>query len=210
MAIRSSSSLLSNLRKYQSKTPSFISFSRAPFSPSSGSISSITNHIEEEESSENDDNLKTRLFKLRFPKRSATTAIQNWINEGNQVTLTELRQLAKDLNKSHRFKHALEIVTRKKFELSDTDYATQINLMTKVFGVDSAERYFEGRPQASKTGETYTALLHSYASVKLTDRAESFFERIQRENFSISALAYLLRSLASQQPMLDWYFLRLV
>ncbi|KAI3877592.1 hypothetical protein MKX03_037725 [Papaver bracteatum] len=87
MAIRSSSSMLSNLRKYQSKTPSFLSFSRAPFSSSSGSISSITNHIEEEESSENDDNLKTRLFKLRFPKRSATTSIQNWINEGNQVTL---------------------------------------------------------------------------------------------------------------------------
>ncbi|KAI3910981.1 hypothetical protein MKW92_012309 [Papaver armeniacum] len=160
MAIRSFSSLLSNLRKYRSKTPSFISFSRASFSSSSpGSVSLITNHIEEEsENQENDDNLKTRLLKLRFPKRSATTAIQNWINEGNQVTLPELRQLAKDLNKSHRFKHALE--------------------------------YFEGLPQAAKTGETYTALLHSYASAKLTDRAESFFERIQRENVCVSTLAY--------------------
>ncbi|KAI3992898.1 hypothetical protein MKX01_034248 [Papaver californicum] len=191
MAIRSSSSsLLSNLRKYQSKTLSLLSFSKASFSSSS-----LNNHIEEEsENQENDDNLKTRLFKLRFPKRSATTAIQKWINEGNQVTLPELRQLAKDLNKSHRFKHALEIsewvVTRKEFELSDTDYATRIDLMTKVFGVDSAERYFEGLPQAAKTGETYTALLHSYASAKLTDRAESFFERIQRDNVSISALAY--------------------
>ncbi|KAI3887972.1 hypothetical protein MKW92_036728 [Papaver armeniacum] len=197
MAIRSSSSsLLSNLRKYHSKTPSFISFSRASFSSSSpGSVSLITNHIvEEPENQENDDNLKTRLLKLRFPKRSATTAIQNWINEGNRVTLPEFRQLAKDLNKSHRFKHALEIsewiVTRKEFELSDTDYATRINLMTKVFGVDSAERYFEGLPQAAKTGETYTALLHSYASAKLTDRAESFFERIQRENVCVSTLAY--------------------
>ncbi|KAI3961328.1 hypothetical protein MKX01_007042 [Papaver californicum] len=189
MAIRSSS-LLSNLRKYQSRTSSLLSFSRA-----SGSISSLNNHIEEEsENQENDDNLKTRLFKLRFPKRSATTAIQKWVNEGNQVTLPELRQLAKDLNKYHRFKHALEIsewiVTRKEFALSDTDYATRIDLMTKVFGVDSAERYFEGLPLAAKTGETYTALLHSYASAKLTDRAESFFKRIQGANVSINALAY--------------------
>ncbi|MCL7039566.1 hypothetical protein MKW94_023110 [Papaver nudicaule] len=197
MAIRSS--LFTNLlRRYSSKTSNILSPRAAAAYTTSGSTS--VNFQEESadssENQENHDDLKTRLLKLRFPKRSATTAIQKWISQGNQVTLPELRQLAKDLNRSHRFKHALEIsewiVTRKEeFELTDSDYAMRIDLMTKVFGVDSAERYFEGLPAAAKTGETYTALLHSYASAKLIDRAENlFFERIQGENVPVSALAY--------------------
>jgi len=58
------------------------------------------------------------------------------------------------------------MVSHEEYELSDSDYAVRIDLMTKVFGIDAAERYFEGLPPATKTTETYTALLHSYAGAK--------------------------------------------
>lgn len=57
---------------------------------------------------ENDD-LKSRIFRLRQPKRSATNVIQKWINEGNQITISQLRLISKDLRKSQRYKHALEV-----------------------------------------------------------------------------------------------------
>uniref|UniRef100_A0A6N2LZ80 Uncharacterized protein n=1 Tax=Salix viminalis TaxID=40686 RepID=A0A6N2LZ80_SALVM len=46
------------------------------------------------------------------------------------------------------------MVTHEEFELSDTDHASRIDLMTKVFGVDAAERYFDSLPLAAKTTET--------------------------------------------------------
>ncbi|GFY95495.1 tetratricopeptide repeat (TPR)-like superfamily protein [Actinidia rufa] len=71
-----------------------------------------------------------------------------------------------------------------------SDYAVRIDLMTKVFGVDAAERYFEGLPPTLKTGETYTALLHSFAREKLVDKAEDLYERVKEANLSLSALTY--------------------
>lgn len=82
------------------------------------------------------------------------------------------------------------MVAHNNFELSDSDYATRIELMTKVFGIDAAEGYFEGLPSTAKTSETYTALLHCYAGAKLTDKAEALFERIKDSSLSFSALTY--------------------
>ncbi|KAA8545641.1 hypothetical protein F0562_020908 [Nyssa sinensis] len=146
------------------------------------------------EESDGNDDLKSRIFRLRLPKRSAVNVLQKWVYEGNQITISDLRHISKELRKSQRYKHALEIsewmVTHEEFELSDSDYAVRIDLMTKVFGIDAAERYFEGLPPCAKTSETYTALLHSYAGAKLIEKAEELYERAKESNLSLSALTY--------------------
>ncbi|CAL5434327.1 unnamed protein product [Camellia sinensis] len=141
-----------------------------------------------------DDDLKSRIFRLRLPKRSASNVLQKWVSEGRKITTSDLRRISGDLRKSRRYKHALEIsewmVSHGEFELSDSDYAVRIDLMTKVFGVDAAERYFEGLPPTAKTSETYTALLHSYAGAKLIENAEDLYERAKEANLSLSAVTY--------------------
>ncbi|GAB4853234.1 hypothetical protein Ancab_017423 [Ancistrocladus abbreviatus] len=142
----------------------------------------------------NNDDLKSRIFRLRLPKKSATNVLQNWVNEGNRISISDLRHISKELRKSHRYKHALEVsewmVSRDEFKLSDSDYAVRIDLMTKVFGIDAAERYFEGLPDDAKTNETYTALLHSYAGAKLTDKAEELYGRIRDSGLSFHVITY--------------------
>ncbi|KAK9666661.1 hypothetical protein RND81_14G201600 [Saponaria officinalis] len=149
---------------------------------------------DEDVSQTRDDNLKSRILRIRLPKRSATNVIQRWIDEGNSVTLPQLRQIFRQLRHSRRYKHALEItewmISHDEYELSDADYAARIDLMTKVFGIDAAERYFESLPQCAKTNETYTALLHSYAGVKLIDKAEELFLRINDSGLTFNAITY--------------------
>ena len=82
------------------------------------------------------------------------------------------------------------MVAHDEFELLVSDYAIRIDLMTKVFGIDAAERYFEGLPLAAKTSETYTSLLHSYAGAKLIEKAENLYERMKDSNLSFTALTY--------------------
>lgn len=143
---------------------------------------------------DDDDDLKSRIFRLRLPKRSVTNVLQKWVGEGNTVTASELRSISKQLRKSQRYKHALEItewmITHQDFELSDSDYTVRIDLMTKVFGIDAAERYFEGLPLSAKTSETYTALLHSFAAAKLTEKAEQLYVRMKQADLSLNALSY--------------------
>ena len=82
------------------------------------------------------------------------------------------------------------MVTHEEYKLSDSDYAVRIVLMTKVFGIEAAECYFEALPHAAKTSETYTALLHSYAGAKWTEKAEELYKRIKDSSLSFDAVTY--------------------
>lgn len=65
--------------------------------------------VEDAEVVEGGDVLKSRIFRLRLPKRSVTNVIQKWVGEGNGISASELRQISKELRKSQRYKHALEV-----------------------------------------------------------------------------------------------------
>ncbi|KAI4318720.1 hypothetical protein MLD38_032391 [Melastoma candidum] len=140
------------------------------------------------------DDLRSRIFRLRHPKRSAVDVIGKWVGEGNGVSAPELRRILKDLRKSQRYKHALEVsewmVSHHRHEWSNNDFASRIELMCKVFGIDAAERYFDGLPIEAKTRETYTSILHCYASAKLTDKAEDLYRKMESSNIAFDALVY--------------------
>lgn len=80
-----------------------------PFSRflSSGALRSEC--LEESSNPQEKNDLRSRIFRLRLPKRSAINVIQRWVSEGNQTSLFELRQILKDLRNSQRYKHALEV-----------------------------------------------------------------------------------------------------
>lgn len=80
--------------------------------------------------------------------------------------------------------------SHEEYQLSDSDYAMRIDLITKVFGVNAAEEFFEGLPSIAKSGDVYAALLHAYAKAKLVEKSENLFERIKESNLSLSALTY--------------------
>ncbi|XP_072992751.1 pentatricopeptide repeat-containing protein At5g09450, mitochondrial [Typha latifolia] len=193
MAARSSlmAALLQRIRPLKPWSTSVLRNPR-PFSSMSSSIEA--NAAEGEFSPVSEDDLRSRLFRLRFSKRSATAALERWVGEGREVTAPELRQIAKELRRSQRYKHALEISewmkTHHESDLSESDYGFRIDLITKVFGPNAAEDFFEGLPPIAKSCEAYTALLHSYARAKLTKKAEDLFERMKKGNFSSNLMAY--------------------
>ncbi|KOM52266.1 hypothetical protein LR48_Vigan09g092500 [Vigna angularis] len=43
------------------------------------------------------DDLRSRILRLRLPKRSATNILQKWVLQGNPVTLSQLRDISKEL-----------------------------------------------------------------------------------------------------------------
>ncbi|XP_059653271.1 pentatricopeptide repeat-containing protein At5g09450, mitochondrial [Cornus florida] len=196
MAARSFFLILTRNRRSQRRTQlRSLSSSFASRSEIVHEVSSRSSQEEEEnEDGGEKDDLKSRIFSLRLPKRSATNVLQKWVSEGHPIAVDDLRHISKQLRKSQRYKHALEIsewmVAHGESQMSDTDYACRIDLMTKVFGIDAAERYFDGLPLGAKTSETYTALIHCYAGAKLVEKAEELYERAKGSNLPLSALTY--------------------
>uniref|UniRef100_A0A0D9W5M9 Pentacotripeptide-repeat region of PRORP domain-containing protein n=1 Tax=Leersia perrieri TaxID=77586 RepID=A0A0D9W5M9_9ORYZ len=142
-----------------------------------------------------EEDLRGRIFRLRLAKRSATEALERWAGEGRAApAAAELRRIARDLSRSRRYKHALEVAewmkTHHESDLSENDYGMRIDLITRVFGANAAEDFFEKLPSSAQSLEAYTALLHSYARSKMTDKAERLFERMKNANLSMNILVY--------------------
>ncbi|CAN6241555.1 unnamed protein product [Urochloa humidicola] len=143
---------------------------------------------------EDGDDLRGRIFRLGLAKRSATAALEKWSAEGRAAPVEELRRIARDLSRVRRYKHALEVAdwmkTHHESDLSESDYGMRIDLITRVFGASAAEDFFEKLPPGAKSLEAYTALLHSYARSKMTDKAERLFGRMKEANLSMDVLVY--------------------
>lgn len=82
---------------------------RQPSRPLSSDLANSQGLAVEEEPAAPVDDLRSRIFRLRFPKRSAMETLNRWVGEGRTVTASELREITKDLRKSKRYKHALEV-----------------------------------------------------------------------------------------------------
>ena len=87
--------------------------------------------------------------------------------------------------------------------LSRGDHAVRIDLLSKTQGMDSAEKYFHSLPKLQRNWATYGALLNSYCSKKMVDKAESLCEKMKEENFASNTLVYnnlMTLYLKTEQP----------
>ena len=62
---------------------------------------------------------------------------------------------------------------QKDMKLVQGDYAVHLDLITKVRGLNSAEKFFEDLPDRMRGKQTCSALLHAYVQNNLVDKAEA-------------------------------------
>ncbi|XP_020580922.1 pentatricopeptide repeat-containing protein At5g27460 [Phalaenopsis equestris] len=171
-----------------------IGSSRCFSSPTAPTSERIDFPFEDDESSssfaKSPDDLRSRIFRLRFPKRSATAVIEKWVAEGRKASSQELRRIAMDLRRSQRFKHALEIFmwldSQSSFQASAADQAAKLDLIIKVDSLANAELYFE---QISNTASQKVAslpLLHFYVKQKELTKAEALLTKLCSLSFIVN------------------------
>lgn len=140
------------------------------------------------------DTLGRRLMSLVYAKRSAVISIRKWKEEGHTVRKYELNRIVRELRKLKRYKHALEICEwmrlEKDMKLLPGDYAVHLDLISKVRGLTSAEKFFIDLPDELKGQPTCTALLHSYVQHKESTKAEALMKKMSECGFLKYSLPY--------------------
>ncbi|XP_065047896.1 pentatricopeptide repeat-containing protein At5g27460-like [Musa acuminata AAA Group] len=185
------------LRRCCSRNPSAPSLRTSPFALlessrpfSSGPPTSEVLAVEEGTAA-SEDNLRSRIFRLRLPKRSATDALDRWSGEGRTVTASGLRQITKDLMRSQRYKHALEIITwmdsNGPFQLSSSDHARRLDLIIKVHTIAEAETYFKKLTTSASKKAAAFPLLHYYVKARDLQKAESLMSMLQNCGLAVDA-----------------------
>ncbi|KAB8117655.1 hypothetical protein EE612_059896 [Oryza sativa] len=140
------------------------------------------------------DTLGRRLLKLIYPKRSAAVVLRRWAEEGRTVQKYQLNRVVRELRKYRRFKHALEICewmrTQPEMRLLPGDHAVHLDLVAKVRGLPSAEKFFEDMPERAKGPSTCNALLHAYVQHGRRDKAEAMLEEMAKAGYLTCALPF--------------------
>lgn len=140
------------------------------------------------------DTLGKRLMSLVYSKRSAVITIRKWKEEGHKVQKYQLNRIVRELRKNKRYKHALEICEWMNIEddikLQPGDYAVHLDLIAKVRGLSSAEKYFEDLPDRLKGQPTCTALLHTYVQNKESAKAKALMGKMSECGFLKYPLPY--------------------
>ncbi|KAF8097792.1 hypothetical protein N665_0281s0054, partial [Sinapis alba] len=136
----------------------------------------------------NNNPLLLRIATALDQKTPVVQALEQWIEQGNQVKPSHLRCIIKKLQDSERFSHALQISewmsSHRVYTLFPEDMASRVLLIDTVLGLKEAEKFFETIPETMKDFTVYNTLLTLYTRSNNTlVKAEAVFETMRELGF---------------------------
>ncbi|XP_074588419.1 pentatricopeptide repeat-containing protein At1g80270, mitochondrial-like [Curcuma longa] len=135
------------------------------------------------------------IFKLirETPRSSLICALDKYVEEGKPLGRGEISIAMLNLRKRRLYSMALQFVewleARNKIELAEPDYASHLDLISKVNGLVKAENYIRTIPEAFRGEVVYRTLLANCVAAVYVKKAEEVFNKIRDLGFPISAFA---------------------
>ncbi|XWS39466.1 hypothetical protein CRYUN_Cryun18bG0056700 [Craigia yunnanensis] len=120
------------------------------------------------------DSLHIRISRAGDPKASIVPVLNQWLEEGKHVKQSVSEWMSEEMN----------------YDISIGDMAIRLDLISKVHGLDQAEKYFDSLPDTMRTFQVYGALLNCYAYNKGLDKAEATMQDMRELGFPINAISY--------------------
>ncbi|KAE8701916.1 Pentatricopeptide repeat-containing protein [Hibiscus syriacus] len=139
--------------------------------------------------------LYKKISLMENPQLGSASVLNDWEKGGSKVTKWELCRVVKELRKYRRYKQALEVYEwmnnrSERFRFSASDAAIELDLISKVRGVSSAEDYFLQLPDTLKDKRIYGALLNAYVRARLQEKAESLINDMRNKGYALHPLPY--------------------
>ncbi|KAL3509386.1 hypothetical protein ACH5RR_028787 [Cinchona calisaya] len=145
------------------------------------------------------DSLFSRLINH---KDTIPQILRKWVDEGRAVDVDNVRIIIKHFRNYKRFRHALQVsewmdnIHDSKLRVGDA--AVHLDLISKVRGMEQAEKYLESLPDNLRVFQTYGALLNSYAQAKSLDKAEAIMHKMRQLHYNKTLCYNVMLNLYSQ------------
>ncbi|CAD5165009.1 unnamed protein product [Musa acuminata subsp. malaccensis] len=139
--------------------------------------------------------LYSPLFKtiMDSPRQSLTSALNKWAEEGKPLGREEISSAMLNLRKRRLYVTALQFTewleANGHIDFIERDYASHLDLIAKVSGLQKAEKYIEKIPESFRSEVVYRTLLANCAGAVNVKKAEEVFNKIRDLGFPISAFA---------------------
>ncbi|KAL7169256.1 hypothetical protein ACSBR2_034322 [Camellia fascicularis] len=135
------------------------------------------------------------LFKaiMAAPGLSVQSALDKWVEEGNDLNRPEIALAMLNLRKRRMYGRALQLSewleSTKQLDFVERDYASRLDLISKVRGLQKAENYIEKIPKSMRGEITYRTLLANCVAANNSKKAEQVFNKMKDLEFPITVFA---------------------
>ncbi|KAK9664440.1 hypothetical protein RND81_14G042100 [Saponaria officinalis] len=110
--------------------------------------------------------------------------------EGKELSRAEAYQVLLNLRRRKLFVKALQLSEwlekKENFDFSERDYASRVDLIAKVRGLQKAENYINEIPKSFREEVVYRTLLANFVSGSLVNKAEHLFNKMKDLGFPIT------------------------
>ncbi|MED6172535.1 hypothetical protein PIB30_050951 [Stylosanthes scabra] len=129
------------------------------------------------------DSLFHRIMRPTQPDIPMNTIINQWLQDGGHVQPSGFRYFIRRLTVLGRFNHALQVSewlsNERKHKLKSEDIGIHLTLISKVHGLDPAEKYFNSISDSVKDFMVYIALFNCYAQHNSVEKAEAIIQKLK-------------------------------
>ncbi|KAG6531962.1 hypothetical protein ZIOFF_005799 [Zingiber officinale] len=120
---------------------------------------------------------------IRAPRHSVNDVFIKWVEEGNSLGRGEISHVMLNLRKRRLYTKALQFLdwleANKRIEFMEHDYASRLNMICKLDGLQKAEHYIQKIPVSHRGEVVYRTLLANCVTTNNLRKAEEVFNRIK-------------------------------
>ncbi|CAH9108602.1 unnamed protein product [Cuscuta epithymum] len=126
---------------------------------------------------------------------SADAVLEQYENEGVDISIPNLLLIIKELRTVKRYKLALQVYEWMKdrkdtYRVNKKGATVYLNLIYQVHGISNAEDYFMKLPEHVKDNLVYASLLNAYAQSEMREKAEALFDEMKTRGFASTSRPY--------------------
>ncbi|GAB4854915.1 hypothetical protein Ancab_023504 [Ancistrocladus abbreviatus] len=134
-----------------------------------------------------------KLFKDGSDEVSVRHQLNQFLKSRKRVYKWEVGDTIRKLRDRKRYFPALKLsdaMARRGMNMTVSDQAIHLDLISKTHGIHAAENYFIDLPETSKNHLTYGALLNCYCKELMSEKAEALMEKMKELALPLTSMSY--------------------
>ncbi|KAL4587368.1 hypothetical protein LXL04_000237 [Taraxacum kok-saghyz] len=134
----------------------------------------------------------SEIFKaiMDSPFQPVQKTLDNWLEKGDSITRSDISIAMLEFRRRKMYGKALHLSewlqSRKQLQFNEKDYSSHVDLISKVHGLQAAEKYISKIPKSFQGELVYRTLLANCVITTDTTKAEQIFNKMKELKFPIT------------------------
>ncbi|VVA97747.1 unnamed protein product [Arabis nemorensis] len=136
---------------------------------------------------------QSELYESIVTYKSVRHVLDAWVKEGKDLSQAEVSLAINNLRKRRSYAMCLQmwewLRANTQFEFTEANYASQLDLVSKVHGLQKAEMFLKDIPESFRGEVVYRTLLANCVLKRHVKKAEDLFNKMRELKFPTSVFA---------------------